>query len=258
MLTKDEINMAGELTEKLQDQGELIAKVLCDMAGSEYFERVEFLPLPTGEKGISITIQNEGFGEWPKTRVEWFPEEYLSKSEAELVYELNRRHEEERRQKEAEERAEKEAEEREKEEAAKKRYQLFLEPKQEFGNIVQCPATKTMCKDLIDPEDESIDAEVARMLTKQNFDRVCAEVYSQCIANVTAATKNGLKTCYVYFTDKSRNGYSGVDYDIATAVREKLIEKGFEVFWVNRDMEIEGHFYISWVEDDDNEEKEND
>lgn len=117
--------MAGELTEKLQDQGELIAKVLCDMTGSEYFERVEFLPLPTGEKGISITIQNEGFGEWPKTRVEWFPEEYLSKSEAELVYELNRRHEEERRQKEAEERAEKEAEEREKEEAAKKRYQLF-------------------------------------------------------------------------------------------------------------------------------------
>lgn len=132
MLTKNEIRLAEELTEKLQDQGDLIAKVLCDMTGREWFDRMEFLPAPTGEKGISITIQNEGFGEWPKTRVVWFPEEYLSKSEAELVYELNRRREEERRQKEAEELAEKEAKEREKEEAAKKRYQLFLELKKEF------------------------------------------------------------------------------------------------------------------------------
>lgn len=134
MLTKSEIDMARELTEKLRDQGDLIAKVLCDMTGKEWFDRVEFLPAPTGEKGISITIHNDDFG-MVRTRAEWFPEEYLSKSEAELVYELNRRREEERRQKEADELAEKEAKEREKEEAAKKRYQLFLELKQEFEGV---------------------------------------------------------------------------------------------------------------------------
>ena len=131
MLTKNEIIMAEELTWKLRDQGDLIAKVLCDMTRDEFFEDVKFLPAPTGEKGIAITIHNDAFG-MVRTRVVWFPEEYLSKSEAELVYELNRRHEEERRRKEAEERAEKEAKEREKEEAAKKRYQMFLELKKEF------------------------------------------------------------------------------------------------------------------------------
>lgn len=115
-----------------------------------------------------------------------------------------------------------------------------------------------MRKNLIDPEVESMDAEVARMLTKNNFDRICAEVYSQCIANITVAAKNGLQTCYVYFNDHNRKGCSGVDYSIGTAVRKKLIEKGFEVLWVNRDTEIEGHFYISWVEDDDDEDEEDD
>jgi len=131
MLTKNEIIMAEELTWKLRDQGDLIAKVLCDMTKDEFFENVEFIPAPTGEKGIAITIHNGGFGEW-KTRVEWFPEEYLSKSEDELVVELYHRREEEKRRKEAEELAEKEAKEREKEEAAKKRYQMFLELKKEF------------------------------------------------------------------------------------------------------------------------------
>lgn len=131
MLTKNEINMARELTKKIQVQGDLIAKVLCNMTGSEWFECVEFLPSPTGEKGISITIRNDVFG-MARTRAEWFPEEYLSKSEAELVYELNCRREEEKRQKEAEELAEKEAKEREEEEARKKRYQMFLELTKEF------------------------------------------------------------------------------------------------------------------------------
>ena len=132
MLTKNEINMARELTEKLRDQGDLIAKVLCDMTRDEFFECVEFLPAPTGEKGIAITIHNGGFGTW-QNRVEWFPEEYLSKSESELVYELNRRREEEKRRKEAEELAEKEAKALEEEEARKKRYQMFLELSAEFG-----------------------------------------------------------------------------------------------------------------------------
>lgn len=134
MLTKNEINMARELTKKIQVQGDLIAKVLCNMTGSEWFECVEFLPSPTGEKGISITVRNDVFG-MVRTRVKWFPEEYLSKSEAELVYELNRRREMESRRKEAEERAEKVAKEREKEEAAKKRYQMFLELKKEFEGV---------------------------------------------------------------------------------------------------------------------------
>ena len=50
MLTKDEINMAEVLTDKLRNQGDLIAKVLCDMTKDEFFECVEFLPAPTGEK----------------------------------------------------------------------------------------------------------------------------------------------------------------------------------------------------------------
>ena len=132
MLTKDEIKLAEELTEKLRDQGDLIAKVLCNMTEGDYFESVDFLPMPTGEKEIAITIHNDDPDEWPKTRVEWFPEEYLSKSEDELVNELYCRREEEKRRKEAEELAEKEAKEREEEEARKERYQLFLELKAEF------------------------------------------------------------------------------------------------------------------------------
>ncbi len=134
-MTINEINMVRELTEKLRDQGDLIAKVLCDMTGSDYFECVEFLPSPEGDRGIAITIHNDDPGAvW--TRVEWFPEEYLSKSEEELVNELYRRREEEKRREEAEELAEKEAKAREEEEAKKKRYQMFLELSAEFGNPV--------------------------------------------------------------------------------------------------------------------------
>ena len=136
MLTKNEINMARELTEKLRNQGDLIAKVLCNMTGREWFESVEFLPAPDGVRGIAITIHNDVFG-MVRTRVEWFPEEYLSKSEAELVNELYRRREEEKRRKEAEELAEKEAKEREEEEARKKRYQMFLELSAEFGDTIR-------------------------------------------------------------------------------------------------------------------------
>ena len=68
----------------------------------------------------------------PRTRIECFPEEYLSKSEDDLVIELYHRREEEKRRKEAEELAEKEAKEREEEEAKKNRYQMFLKLKGEF------------------------------------------------------------------------------------------------------------------------------
>lgn len=79
---------------------------------------------------------------------------------------------------------------------------------------------------VISPEDENMDVNLARELTKLNFEKSCSDIYSQIVAEITHNAKLGFSVCVVSIS---------ADDNIMAWLDEKLRDKGFEVEWERED-----------------------
>ena len=94
---------------------------------------------------------------------------------------------------------------------------------------------------VISPEDENMDAELARGLTKLNFEKSCADIYSQIVAEITHNAKLGFSVCVVSIS---------ADDNIMAWVAEKLRGKGFEVEWEHEeDFSVGMKCMVQWDEE---------
>ena len=97
-------------------------------------------------------------------------------------------------------------------------------------------------KPLIPPEDENVDANFAREITKLNFEKACADIYSQITAEITHNARRGLSVCIVTFV---------ADDNILAWLDEKLTDKGFDVEW-DRDVNDDPfnvEYTVKWYEE---------
>lgn len=96
-------------------------------------------------------------------------------------------------------------------------------------------------KPLIPSEDENVDANFARELTKLNFEKACADIYSQITAEITHNARLGFSVCVV--------GISADD-NIMAWLDEKLKDKGFEVEWEREeDFSVGMKCVVQWYEE---------
>lgn len=72
-------------------------------------------------------------------------------------------------------------------------------------------------------EDEVMDVKLAREMTKLNFEKACADIYSQIVAEIAHNARMGLSVCVVNNIDADDNIKAWLD--------EKLRNKGFEIEW---------------------------
>ncbi len=94
---------------------------------------------------------------------------------------------------------------------------------------------------VISPEDENMDAELASGLTKLNFEKSCADIYSQIVAEITHNAKLGFSVCVVSIS---------ADDNIMEWLDEKLKDKGFEVEWEHgEDFSVGVKCMVQWYEE---------
>lgn len=96
-------------------------------------------------------------------------------------------------------------------------------------------------KVLISPDDENIDVKTARSLTKLNFEKCCADIYSEIVAEIRHNAKRGMSEC-------QEELYA--DENILAWLDEKLSGKGFEVEWdqdTNNPFKVTYH--VKWYEE---------
>lgn len=97
-------------------------------------------------------------------------------------------------------------------------------------------------KKFISSEDENMDAELARGLTKLNFEKSCADTYSQIVAEITHNAKLGFSVCVISIS---------ADDNIMEWLNEKLRDKGFEVEWEHEeDFSVGMKCMVQWYEED--------
>lgn len=100
---------------------------------------------------------------------------------------------------------------------------------------------KGMKNQYVLPEDETMDVELAREMTKLNFEKACVDVYSQIVAEITHSTKLGLSVCIVSIN---------ADDNIMAWLDEKLRDKGFEVEWDREnDFSIGAKYVVKWYKE---------
>ncbi len=100
-------------------------------------------------------------------------------------------------------------------------------------------SSKKKDKPLISPEDENVDVNFARELTKLNFEKACADIYSRIVAEITHSARCGLSVCIVTFF---------ADDNIMAWLDEKLRDKGFDVEWERyiNDNPFEIQYTVKW------------
>jgi len=101
---------------------------------------------------------------------------------------------------------------------------------------------KGMKNQYVLPEDEVMDIKLAREMTKLNFEKACADIYSQIVAEIAHNARMGLSVCVV--------NNIGIDDNIKAWLDEKLRGKGFEVEWdLEDDFSISTKCSVQWYEE---------
>ena len=90
-------------------------------------------------------------------------------------------------------------------------------------------------------DDENMDVNLARELTKLNFDKACEDTYSEIVACITRDAKQGLSESVVNIV---------ADENILAWLDEKLSDKGFGVQWyLDEDNELSVCYIVKWYEE---------
>ena len=104
--------------------------------------------------------------------------------------------------------------------------------------MVKTMKTKSTNNQYLSPEDENVDANFACELTKLNFEKACADTYSQIVAEITHSARCGLSMCEVGIN---------ADDNMLAWLDEKFTDKGFDVKWSQYDCHpLQVDYTVKW------------
>jgi len=90
-------------------------------------------------------------------------------------------------------------------------------------------------------EDENMDVNMARELTKLNFHKACDDAYSEIVSCITRDAKQGLSESVANIV---------ADESILAWLDEKLSDKGFNVQWcLHEENELSVCYIVKWYEE---------